>query len=82
MPPSPCQPAIPVSPTAFAMGDKVRFTAEYLEGNIDYRRALAGRVGEVTGFRAGAPTVEFPKVGRRKPFTFYEVPFERLERAP
>jgi hypothetical protein len=70
------------SPLPFPKNTEVRFSAAYLAKCTDSEaRRLRGRVGVVTGYRAGAslPIVEFARAGRFPALKLFEVPVARLE---
>ncbi len=63
------------------VGTKVKFKEAFLARHSESERRFQGRVGEVTGYRAGAnePIVVFPKDGRRKEVKLFEVCLNRIE---
>lgn len=66
----------------FQVHDKVRFRDDYLINTPDQSKRYAGRIGVVSGFRAGAcdPIVIFPKVGRKREEKLFEVFSAYLEK--
>ena len=69
----------------FTVGVRVRFSEVALTRKEPTEaKRLAGRVGTVTGYRAGAadPIVDFPQEGRRKALRLFEVSSNHLEILP
>lgn len=69
------------SERVFKVGQKVRFTDEFLVCHPDREKLFSGRTGVVTGYRLGStePIVEFPRDGRRKEQKLFEVSASALQ---
>jgi hypothetical protein len=69
----------------FTIGARVRFSEVALTRKTPAEaKRLTGRVGTVTGYRAGAadPIVDFSQEGRRKALRLFEVSSNHLEILP